>query len=70
MYKTNRVKSDSNSIAVDINGLQELLGVGKCTANKIGKEAGAVFYVGKRKLFVVSKVQAFLDQVSEKEAQQ
>lgn len=69
MYKTNRVKSDSNSIAVDINGLQELLGVGRNTADKIGKDAGAVIHIGRRKLFNVSKVQAYLDQAAEKEVQ-
>ena len=69
MYRTSKFKPNPNSIAVDINGLQELLGVGKNTANRIGKEAGAVIYIGRRKLFNLSKVQAFLDQVSEKEAQ-
>lgn len=67
MNKTNKIKADSNSMAVDINGLKELLGVGKYTANKIGKDAGAVFYVGRRKLFILSKVQAYLDQAAEKE---
>ena len=67
MYKTNRIKPDSNSIAVDINGLQELLGVGKITSDKIGREAGAVFYIGKRKLFNVNKVRAYIDQMAERE---
>lgn len=61
MYK-NDTKVNSNNIAVDINGLQELLGVGKNTADRIGKESMSIFFIGKRKLFNVSKVQAYLDQ--------
>ena len=66
MYKTN-IKETNNNMAVGIDQLQAMLGVGKNTADKIGKDAGAVFYVGRRKLFNVSKVQAYLDQAAERE---
>lgn len=58
----------SNNIAVGIDQLQSMLGVGKNTADKIGKDAGAVMHVGRRKLFNVSKVQRYLDQISGEES--
>lgn len=66
MYKTN-IKETNNNMAVGIDQLQAMLGVGKNTADKIGKDAGAVIHIGRRKLFNVSKVQAYLDQAAEKE---
>ena len=64
MYKTKTVNT-TNQMAVDINKLQEMLGVGKNTADKIGKEAGAVIRIGRRKLFNVSKIQAYIDSKAE-----
>lgn len=59
--------NETNSIAVDIDKLQAMLGVGKNTADKIGKDAGAVIHVGRRKLFNVRKVQAYIDRLAEDE---
>ena len=53
-----------NRISVDITGLQQLLSCGAVSANKIAAEAGAVIYVGKRKLFNVRKIQNYLDKIS------
>lgn len=60
MRKTNVIESD-NKITVDINGLQAMLSVGRNTANEIGEKAGAVIRIGRRKLYNVNKVQAYID---------
>ena len=64
MHKT-KTTNNTNCMAVDINKLQEMLGVGKNTADKIGKDAGAVIHVGRRKLFNVSKIQKYIDSITE-----
>lgn len=64
MNKTN-VGECENKIAVDINGLQMMLSVGKGTASDIGERAGAVVRFGKRKLYIVKKVEAYMDSLAE-----
>ena len=64
MHKTNTIETD-HKITVDINGLQAMLSIGKNTADEIGKEAGAVVRIGKRKLYNVAKVQAYIDCITE-----
>ena len=51
-------------LAVDVKGLQVLLGCGRSTAEKIGSEAGAKMQIGKRVLWNVSKVRNYLDIIS------
>ncbi len=63
MNATKRYESD-NHIAVDIVKLQAMLGVGKNTADDIGKKAGAVIKVGRRKLYNVKKIQAYMDSIT------
>ena len=60
MYKRNNYKTD-NKITVDINELQGMLSVGKNTAIRIGEEANAVIRIGKRKLYSVEKIKAYMD---------
>ena len=67
MRKTN-VKEANVKITVDIVGLQNMLTVGKNTAYKIGEEAGAVVRLGKRKLYIVSKVEDYINRKSEMSA--
>ena len=64
MRKTNTAFND-NMLAVNTIQLQESMGVGRYTAERIGKEAGAVIHIGRRKLFNVKKVQEYLDQKAE-----
>lgn len=64
MRKTNVIESD-NKISVDINGLQAMLSCGKNTAIAIGDQAGAVIRVGRRKLYNVQKIQAYMDKLTE-----
>lgn len=64
MYKTSAIESD-NKITVDIVGLQGMLSVGKNTAADIGDKAGAVIRIGRRKLYNVKKIQAYMDGIAE-----
>ena len=66
MIETKKNEVSSKNLCVDIKGLQELLGVGIVTARKIGKESKAGFNVGKRKLYKVDKVNAYLETLIEK----
>lgn len=67
MRKTTR-DIGTNKIAVDIRVLQTMLCCGRDTAVKIGTEAGARVKFGKRVLFNVAKVQAYIDNLSECES--
>lgn len=64
MHKTNIVDTD-NKIAVDINGLQAMLSVGKNTAAEVGEKAGAVIRIGRRKLYNVRKIELYMEQLTE-----
>ena len=63
MKKTKNIECD-NKIAVDINGLQAMLSVGRSTADQIGENAAAVIRVGRRKLYNVSKVQSYMNSLT------
>ena len=52
-------------IAVDADGLQEILSCGYATAVKIGTDAGARIKIGRRVIWNVKKIQEYLDRVSE-----
>ena len=54
-----------NKLAVDTKELQEMLGCGRFTAYEIGTQAGARMQLGKRVLWNVNKVKAYLDCISE-----
>ena len=58
-------KNNYDALAVNQEQCQALLGVGRNTADKIGKEAGAVIHIGRRKLYNVKKIQEYLDRISE-----
>ena len=64
MNKTSTMDSNEK-ITVDIKGLMGMCSVGRATAEKIGKEAGAVTKVGGRKLYNVRLVQQYMDSLSE-----
>lgn len=65
MEKTTESIYSPNSLAVDTSGLQEILGSGRRTAVEIGTAAGARITVGRRVLWNVSKIQKYLDEISE-----
>lgn len=63
MYKTNVIDT-STKITVDLPTLAGMLGVGKTTAIRVGKEAKAVIKIGRRTLYNVAKVQAYMEGLS------
>ena len=63
MNKTNATENE-NRISVDIKGLQNLCGVGRNTAAKIGEDAGAVIRIGRRKLYNVQLVQEYMNSLA------
>ena len=65
MRKTANVEKINECRTVDTTGLQQLLSAGKHTAVEIGTAAGARIQVGRRVLWNVSKVQKYLDAISE-----
>lgn len=65
MNKRNETVNVNECKAVDTAGLQALLMAGRATAVKIGTEAGARIQIGRRVLWNVSKVQQYLDSISE-----
>ena len=65
MKTTNKIPMDGIELAGDTNKLASKLGCGICTAIKIGTEAGAKIKVGRRVLWNFSKVQSYLDSISE-----
>lgn len=52
-------------LVVDIKGLQTMLSMGSYNANQIGEKAGAVIKFGRRKLYNVSKVNDYINRISE-----
>lgn len=59
MNKRNSIEV-KNKITVDINELQGMLSVGRNTALRIGEEANAVVRIGRRKLYNVEKIEAYM----------
>lgn len=52
-------------LAVDIENLSIMLSCGHATARKIAEQAGARIEIGRRVLYVVSKVQKYLEDIAE-----
>lgn len=58
-------RTDPNVIAVDIEKLSAILSCGQATARKIGEQAGARIFIGRRILYSVDKIQKYLDVIAE-----
>lgn len=52
-------------ILVDIKTLQNMLSVGRYSAEKIAENANAVVRVGRRKLYSVSKINRYVEAITE-----
>lgn len=52
-------------VSVDTKELQEMLSCGRVTAVQIGTNASARIQIGKRVLWNVKKINAYLDSISE-----
>lgn len=69
MRPTNRaVRTDK--IAVDLSELQNMLSCGKTAAYRIAQESGAGFNIGRRKLYSVAKIRAYMDKLTETQKQE
>lgn len=64
MNKTTN-KLTPNVITVDIDKLSSMLSCGYATARKIGEQAEARIYIGRRVLYSVNKIQRYLDSIAE-----
>ena len=64
MNKT-KIRATEQPIAVDIEGLSARLSCGRATARKIGEQAEARIFIGRRVLYSVSKVQKYLESIAE-----
>ena len=58
-------RNDPDVIAVDIEKLSAILYFGCATARKIGEQAEARIFIGRRVLYSVNKVQKYLDSIAE-----
>lgn len=58
-------RNDPDVIAVDIEKLSAILSCGRATARKIGEQAEARIFIGRRVLYSVNKVQKYLDSIAE-----
>jgi hypothetical protein len=65
MLKRNNTPSDANKIMVSIEELQDMLSVGRNTAKQIGIDAGASVKVGRRRLYNVSKIEEYMNRLTE-----
>ena len=65
MNKTEFEVVSPGSLTVNTSGLQKLLSSGQKTAVDIGTAAGAKITVGRRVFWNVSKIQKYLDCISE-----
>ena len=62
MNKSTRPNNPQNAITTNLNGVMELLGVGKSTAIKIGKESGALIKLStRRNLYKVDVLRDYIN---------
>lgn len=64
MRKSTSGQTQKNQLAVSLEGLQELCGCGRKTAEEIASAAGASFKIGKRRLYSVEKVREYISAIS------
>lgn len=63
MRKT-KERNTRDKVAVDLEALAAMLSCGKDTARKIGEEAEARICIGRRVLYSVSKIEAYIDRIT------
>jgi len=57
--------SPSECLVVDLHGLEKLCSCGRVTAENIAEKAGAKMKVGRRCLYRVDKIKAYINQAEE-----
>lgn len=63
MRKT-KERNTRDKVAVDLEALAAMLSCGKDTARKIGEEAEARICIGRRVLYSVPKIEAYIDRIT------
>lgn len=59
------IREEENKIALDMRGIKAKLSCGSKTAERIGREAGAIIRIGRRKLFMVQKIEDYMNKHAE-----
>ena len=65
--KQTEFKQNVSPITCDMKTLQEITGLGRQSLDIIGKEAKARIKVGRRTLYLVSKIEEYLYKLAENE---
>lgn len=63
MNKTTKRETDT-VLTVDIDGLAAMLSCGHASAREIGKHAEARIVIGRRVLYLVAKVEKYLESIA------
>lgn len=67
MYCTKRPEAPLYPVAVNTDGLKEVLGCGYQTAVMIGNNAGAKITIGKRVIWNIKTIQEYLDKLEKEQ---
>ena len=52
-------------VATDFKGVQAMFSCGRTTAEKIAKESGAEFRVGRKRMYSISKLNEYKDRMTD-----
>ena len=52
-------------VATDFKGVQAMFSCGRTTAEKIAKESGAEFRIGRKRMFSISKLNEYKDRMTD-----
>ena len=62
---TNISKSNDNlKLSASREELEEILGCGRATAERVGEEANAKFKIGRRTLYNLEKIEEFINSIT------
>lgn len=64
MRKIKDAGTNVDKYAIGIDALAEMIGVGRNSAAEIGEKANAIIRIGRRKLYNVARVQAYIDGIT------
>lgn len=57
---TNQNLNESNCMLIDLKGLMKMLSCGRVAAERVGKDSAAIVRVGRRKLYNLEKIRAYI----------
>ena len=66
-YKSERKPETGGAITIGLPELMARLNSGRQTAEKVAAAAGAKIKIGRRTLYQVGKIEAYLDQLAEQQ---